>query len=154
MKAKYSPLEMIAFELLQSYYRFVVPTKKKAINPEVLFSEYEVDIDFNHREIKGDRIQVFVKVEINNQKNQLAGYSMIFEGMGIFKLTNTQNVSEEVVGNLKYYSSLNIMINTIRNIMFQTSYLGPLGPYNLPTIDILDLFNQKKKRSQVHEAKI
>lgn len=40
------------------------------------------------------------------------------------------------------------MINNLRNIMFLTSNIGPLGGYLLPAIDIVDLFEKKNKESK------
>lgn len=58
-------------------------------------------------------------------------------------------ISETQLWNLKYYSTLNMMINNIRNVLYQTSNIGPMGGYLLPPVDILDLF--KKKNEEMKE---
>jgi hypothetical protein len=145
MKAKFSPLELHTFELLNSNYEFIVPKEDK-LNIQSLFKSYSVNIDFEHHFLnETDEIQIFVIINVNNLKKPKPGYRLSAEGMGIFKLDEERNLSNKLLGNLKFYSTLNMMINNLRNIMFQQSNLGPLGGYLLPPIDIMDLFKKKQK---------
>lgn len=143
MKAKFSPLEIEKFELLKSSYEFIVP-KATEVDFYQLSQTYTVSINFNHFVKKeDDHIKVFVKIEVNNLKNPKPGYSLVTEGVGIFRL-NEDQLDKNVFYNLKYYSTLNMMINNLRNVMFQTSNIGPMGGYLLPAVDIADLFRKKK----------
>jgi preprotein translocase subunit SecB len=151
MKAKFSPLELLKFELLQSQLKFIVPEIDE-IDVHELFKSYAVNIDFNHNYLEDEKIQVFVSVKVNNSRKPKHGYSMLAEGMGIFKVSDQENLNEKLLGNLKYYSTLNMMINNLRNIMYQTSNLGPMGGYLLPPIDILDLFKKKEKQKANSES--
>ncbi|WP_332910461.1 hypothetical protein [Algoriphagus boritolerans] len=45
MKAKFSPLQLLDFKLLESHYEFIVP-KDEDVNVPDLFQSYPVDIDF------------------------------------------------------------------------------------------------------------
>lgn len=147
MKAKFSPLELHRFELLASHFSFIVP-KMDEIDIHDLFKSYAVNIDFDHDFLEEEQIQVFVRIEVNQLKKPKAGYSLMTEGMGIFEINNREGLAESLLGNLSYYSTLNMMINNLRNIMYQTSNLGPMGGYLLPPVDILDLFKKKERTSK------
>jgi preprotein translocase subunit SecB len=147
MKAKFSQLELHKFELLNSTYKFIVP-KENEVDVQSLFKSYSVNIDFEHHFLEDDEIQIFVIVSVNDLKKPKSGYVLAAEGMGIFELDKGGKISENLRGNLKFYSTLNMMINNLRNIMFQQSNLGPLGGYLLPPIDIMDLFKKKEKAAK------
>lgn len=147
MKAKFSQLQLHTFELLNSNYNFIVP-KKDEVDVSELFNSYSVNIDYTHNFLEDDLIQVFVKIEINNLKRPKDGYSLSVEGMGVFEINDNGKLSDELLSNLKFYSTVNMMINTLRNILFQLTNVGPLSGYLLPPIDILDLFKKKRKTSQ------
>jgi preprotein translocase subunit SecB len=146
MKAKFSPLEMERFELLESHYEFIVP-KEEQLDLGELFKSYGVEIEFEHIYQDDDHVQLFVEIKVNRLKKPRSGYSLATYGMGIFKLSS-QKVKDDLIGNLKNYSTLNMMINNLRNIMYQTTNLGPMGGYLLPPIDILDLFEKKQKEEE------
>ena len=145
MKAKFSPLELLEFELLESTYTFNIP-KEEEIDLISLFKSYRVDIDFNHHELEDNRIQLFVFIEVNQLKKPKAGYSLTAHGVGLFDVDDSSELDESMLGNLKYYSTLNMIINNLRNVMYQISNLGPMDGYLLPAIDILDLFKKKRKK--------
>ncbi len=146
MKAKFSPLDIEKFELLKSTYEFILP-KAEEVDVLELFRTYSVQIDFNHFEKKDeDFIQVMVKIEVNNLKQPKVGYRLKAEALGVFRLQDN-DLEKGVVYNLKYFSTLNMMINNLRNVMFQTSNIGPMGGYLLPAVDIADLFRKKQKQS-------
>jgi preprotein translocase subunit SecB len=144
MKAKFSPLKLKEFELLKSNYQFNIP-KKEEIDIDRLFNSYTVQINFNHFDIDDNNIQVFVMITVNNLKKPKDGYTLVNEAVGVFQLIK-KDLSDAVFNNLKFYSTLNMMINNLRNIMFQTTNIGPLGGYYLPAIDIVDLFDKKSKK--------
>lgn len=146
MRAKKSPLKLEVFHLVRNNFEFIVP-KETEVVPKVLFDSYPIDIDFIHQPIPESKslVQVFVEIKINNSKKK-AGYSIVTEGMGVFEL-NAKNIEEEVVHNLRIFSTLNMMINNLRNIIAQQTAFAPMGAYLLPPIDIRDLL--EKKRTQV-----
>ncbi len=153
MKAKFSPLELRSFELLESHFSFNVP-KEDEIEVSALFKSYGVNIDFSHNFLDNNEIQVFVNIEVNNLKKPKPGYSLIAEGVGIFKIGNQDELSDNLLGNLKFYSTLNMIINNLRNIMFQSSNIGPMGGYLLPPVDIVDLFKKKRKQEKQNHKKV
>lgn len=145
MKAKLSPLKLHDFKLLQANMQFIAPDNAE-VNPEKLFEKYSVDIDFSHHEENEEEIRVFVKIEINQGKKPKVGYQLSAEGFGLFGMPADGSLSDAARGNLKYFSTLNMVINNLRNVLYQLSNLAPFGPYILPPIDIVDLMRQKQER--------
>lgn len=147
MKAKLSPLSWINFALLQSRFEFIPQeTKsKKKIDTQSIFSNYEIDIDFSNFDINenGD-FQAFTKIEINNDENPKSGYKIVVEGTGVFKINESAELSEDHKKNLKNYSAINLLINRLRTHILQMTSLSVFGPYDLPPIDITDLYKQKE----------
>jgi preprotein translocase subunit SecB len=149
MKAKFSPLQLLDFKLLESHYEFIVP-KDDDINVKDLFQSYPVDIDFGigKSDIEGE-IQLFTKIEVNKTKRKiLPGYKLMVEGGGTFRIQDPENVEEGLRNNLSQFSTLNMMINNLRNIMYQITNLGPMGGYLLPPIDITQLLRDKARDSE------
>ncbi|WP_339880562.1 preprotein translocase subunit SecB [uncultured Algoriphagus sp.] len=144
MKAKFSPLQLLDFKLLESHYEFIVP-EEDDVNVKELFHAYLVDIDFGigKTEVEGE-IQLFTKIEVNMEaKKPVAGYRLMVEGGGTFQIQDPDNLEEGLKNNLTQFSTLNMMINNLRNIMYQITNLGPMGGYLLPPIDISHLLRDK-----------
>lgn len=144
MKAKFSPLQLLDFKLLESHYEFIVPEEEEVNVPD-LFRSYPVDIDFGmgKTDIEGE-IQLFTKIEVNfTKKKSLPGYKIMVEGGGTFRIQDPENVDEGLRNNLSQFSTLNMMINNLRNIIYQITNLGPMGGYLLPPIDISQLLRDK-----------
>jgi preprotein translocase subunit SecB len=147
MKAKFSPLQLLDFKLLESHYEFIIPNEEE-INVKDLFQSYPVDIDFGigKTEVEGE-IQLFTKIEVNfTKKKSLPGYKLMVEGGGTFRIQDPENVDEVLKNNLSQFSTLNMMINNLRNIMYQITNLGPMGGYLLPPIDISQLLRDKAEQ--------
>jgi hypothetical protein len=105
MKAKFSPLELLQFELLNASYDFNI-SKEEKVDIQKLFQSYRVDIDFDHFFEEDNTIRVFTEIGINNLKKPKVGYKMTVTGMGVFKLTVGENAEEQIISNLRYYSTL------------------------------------------------
>ena len=149
MKAKFSPLQLLDFKLLESRYEFIIPDDEE-INIKNLFQSYPVDIDFGigKTNVEGE-IQLFTKIKVNfGKKKSLPGYKLMVEGGGTFRIKDPENVDEGLRNNLSQFSTLNMMINNLRNIMYQITNLGPMGGYLLPPIDISQLFRDKVSQSE------
>jgi preprotein translocase subunit SecB len=144
MKAKFSPLQLLDFKLLESHVEFVFP-QDMGLDVKELFQSYIVDIDFGIGESKVEgEIQLFTKIEVNSDnKKTLSGYKIMVEGGGTFCIQNPDNLDEGLKNNLTQFSTLNIMINNLRNIIYQITNLGPMGGYLLPPIDITQLLKDK-----------
>jgi preprotein translocase subunit SecB len=144
MKAKFSPLQLLDFKLLESRYEFIIPDDE-VINIKDLFQSYPVDIDFEIGKTDvQDEIRLFTKIEVNfTKKKTRPGYRLMVEGGGTFRIQDPENVDEGLRNNLSQFSTLNMIINNLRNIMYQITNLGPMGGYLLPPIDISQLLRDK-----------
>lgn len=146
MKAKISPLSWTNFALLQSNFQFVPPEGKpgrKKINPAEYFKTYMIDVDFDIQDLSEDEFQVFTKISINNDEVPEAGYKISVEGTGVFRIDPNIGLPDTHRANLKNYSAVNLLINRLRTHILQTTGMSVFGPYDLPPIDITDLFAQK-----------
>lgn len=147
MIAKHSPIKMENFAVLQMHYDFEQP-KRKPRDIQKLIDSYEIDIDFAHHEDDGDgTIKVFVKIGINKAKKTLPGYKLLVEGFGIFRLEE-QGLSEQQKNNLKYYSTISILIGYLRNSLSGITASAPFGPYLLPPVDMPELFKTKQMQDE------
>jgi preprotein translocase subunit SecB len=144
MKAKFSPLQLLDFKLLETKYEFIIPGEE-GIDIKDLFQSYLVDIDFEIGKTDvQDEIRLFTKIEVNfTKKKTRPGYRLMVEGGGTFRIQDPENVDEGLRNNLSQFSTLNMMINNLRNIMYQITNLGPMGGYLLPPIDISQLLRDK-----------
>jgi preprotein translocase subunit SecB len=144
MKAKFSPLQLLDFKLLETKYEFIIPDEEE-IDIKDLFQSYLVDIDFEIGKTDvQEEIRLFTKIEVNfGKKKSLPGYKLMVEGGGTFRIQDPENVDEGLRNNLSQFSTLNMMINNLRNIMYQITNLGPMGGYLLPPIDISQLLRDK-----------
>ncbi len=148
MKAKPSKLRLKEFELLESQFKFIIPKEEVIEDIHELFESYPIDINFNNGALDNGLIQVDCFIKINSGKKPLSGYYMAASAIGVFEIVDAEKMSDENFRNLRYYSTLNMMINNLRNIIFQQSNLGPMGGYLLSPIDVLDLFEKKNKQIQ------
>ncbi|AFL86153.1 Preprotein translocase subunit SecB [Belliella baltica DSM 15883] len=144
MKAKFSPLQLLDFKLLESHFEFLVPEESE-IDIKELFQSYSVDIDFGIRNNeKAQEIQLFTMIQVNSGKEgSLPGYKIMVEGGGTFRIQNSEALEENLKNNLTQFSTLNMMINNLRNIIYQITNLGPMGGYLLQPIDITQLLRDK-----------
>ena len=143
MIAQQSAIQLNHFAVLQSHYEFEQP-KKSPKNVLKLFQSYEIDIDFAHHEEEEGVIRVFVKIGINQVKKTIPGYKLLVEGIGLFHI-NDEEITEQEKNNLKFFSSVSIMIGYLRNSLTSITSSAPLGSYLLPPIDMGDLLAKKSK---------
>ena len=144
MLAQQSAIKLEHFAVLQSHYEFEQP-KRNSRNLQKLFSSYEIDIEFAHHEDDEDNTnKVFVKIGINQAKKTIPGYKLLVEGIGVFRLEE-EGLSEQEISNLKFYSSVSILIGYLRSSLTGLTASAPLGSYLLPPIDMADLFAKKSE---------
>ena len=146
--AKFSPLKLEQFALLNTQYDFGTPKENEKLNAQELFQSYRIDVEFDHFFDDEETIRLFAKINVNDLKRPKRGYTLSATALGIFKLEDQGKTNKQLTDNLRFYSTLNMMINNLRNVMFQITNLGPLGGYLLPPIDILDLFKKKNKAAK------
>lgn len=152
MLAKRSEIQLQNFAVLQSNYQYI-PTDEDPQTIQKVFDEYDIDIDFTHRSGENNEIQVFTKLSINNSEKTLPGYSLFIEGAGIFFIDPNQVSKKEEEINLKYYSTISILLGYLRNSLSNMTASAPLGPYILPPIDLSDLFMKKNEKAGNSDTK-
>ena len=149
MIAQSSAIKLENFAVLQSHYEFEQP-KKELKDVQKIFDAYEIDIDFAHHDEQEDNtIHVFVKIGINQAKKTLPGYKLLVEGVGMFSLKE-EDLSEEKINNLKFYSTVSIIVGYLRNTLSGITASAPFGPYLLPAIDMQHLFALKGQNEEVN----
>lgn len=147
MIAKKSPLEFSQFYILASDYSFV-DSSFEEVKP---FEEYEIEIDFTKNEKENGEFLVYTRIAVNQSKEKLPGHSLNVEGVGVFKITDN-DLSDDVVLNLKTMSPITMMISSIRGYIMNITSYTPLGKYILPSLDITGILQtkasiQRKKRA-------
>jgi preprotein translocase subunit SecB len=141
MIARKSAIKLNSFSVLKSHFEFV-HSKRVPKSIQKLFESYELDIDFAHHFEDNGTIRVFVKIAVNQQKKPLPGYKLFVEAVGLFHLEDT-DIPEKEQNNLKYYSTVSILIGYLRNSLAANTASAPFGPYLLPPVDMNELFRQK-----------
>jgi preprotein translocase subunit SecB len=139
-----SEIHLESFAVLQSHYEFN-PPKRNPKDLQQLFKSYEVDIDFAHHFNDDKTIQVFTKISVNQTEKPLPGYQLFVEGAAVFSLDKTIELTEAEEKNLKFYSTVNILIGYLRNTLTSITASSPLGPYLLPPLNMSDLFRKKSE---------
>ncbi|WP_017733391.1 protein-export chaperone SecB [Nafulsella turpanensis] len=147
MIATTSPLKLVSFYLYEKYLRFIEPEKEVEYWNEIM-DQYPIEIDFNHQSLEDDFFQVWVNIEVNTGEEKLPGLHLAAQGVGIFQLSNAEQLQESVAGNLRVFSSLNIVINSLRGELSNASSQSPTGRYYLPAIDIGSLIKSKQATEQ------
>lgn len=142
MKPKISPLILLDFAILNSSFKFIAPPDNTDIRK--LISEYLLDIDFAIIQ-DSDNTRVFIKAAINQNDNTLSGYSIFAEGVAIFNISQTANLTEEDKKSLLQFSAVSISLNSLRGFISSLTANAPFGRYILPSIDVNDLLQQKIK---------
>ncbi len=139
-----SEIKLESFAVLQAHYEFN-PPKRNPKDPKKLFNSYEIDVDFAHHVNEDKTIQVFTKISVNWGETALPGYQLFVEGAAFFSLERTEELTEKEESNLKFYSTVNILIGYLRNTLMTMTSSAPMGPYLLPPVNMTDLFRKKSE---------
>lgn len=155
MKAKPSKLSWKRFAVFQWTLKSVqFPESEGLLEIAEMFSNYSIDVDFDHLPIDDNTLQVFVDIRINQDpegKEEHPGYSIRLEAAGQFDITPiNEHDDAEKLQPIVASSTVNMMIGRIRTLIYQLTASGYLGSYELPSIDLGDLFAQKA-RQLIHE---
>ena len=138
-----------AFELDEKFFAHFENSiiNKCDIQASITFDKrqepYIIDVDFDIQDLSEEEFQVFTKISINNDEVTEAGYKISVEGTGVFRIDPNIELPDTHRANLKNYSAVNLLINRLRTHILQTTGMSVFGPYDLPPIDITDLFAQK-----------
>lgn len=140
-----SEIHLDNFAVLQSHYVFIQP-KKNLKDLHKLFNSYEIDIDFAHQINENGTIQVFTKISVNENEEPLPGFQLLVEGAAIFSLDAPDGLTDEEEKNLKFYSTVSILIGYLRGTLASITSSSPMGSYLLPPINMADLFRKKSEK--------
>lgn len=141
MIIKKSPFDLQDFVIINNVFRYKNPPND--VDPEQLFSEYKIDIDYIFQTEDELFFQVFIKVLIN-ESGEKDGYSFTTEGIGFFQFESDVSTKEKV--NYLNFSGIPMCINSIRSFVGLLTSHSPMGKYLLPSIDLNDLVEQKNER--------
>lgn len=122
-----------------------VPVKKVTpdTNCQSIMSKYSVDIDFDIKQNQENTLYIiYVKVKINT--NNDIGYSIVVEGAGVFE---RKDIEVKEFTNILLNSGVSICITNIRSYIANMTSYYPLGKYNFPSVDMLDLFTAKQAQN-------
>lgn len=145
MIATTSPLKLINFHLYEKHFLFIEP-EKEVEDWSLILGQYTIEIDFGYQTLEDDFFQVWVKIGVNNIDDKLPGVQLLAQGAGIFQLHDAEKLEEQVAGNLRVFSSLNIVINSLRGELSNATSQSPIGRYYLPAIDIGSLIKSKQAK--------
>jgi len=139
MKLIQSPLQFKKFNLLEYGFKLILNDKYKKVNiKEELFPHYLIEVDFAWKKNNEEHL-VYCKLEVNREKQ--AGYHITTEGVGFFKLH--EGVSEIEAKQLMMYSAPSIVLQELRALIRNNTFIGPYGAYVLPTVNTQPQIKQK-----------
>jgi len=151
MIASKSPLKWDKFGVLNWELKYIEPDENVGqLVPKKYFDQYQIDIDFDHHTLDEQTLRLFLNLGINNVKDPLPGYRILIEALGIFDISDTLDMDEAQQQNLQGFATTNLMIGRLRGLLPTLTSQAPFGSYQLPSIDMNDLINQKVDQVSEH----
>lgn len=144
MTPKLSPLELEEFVILQQHLQFILPNEPVA-DVATLFGQYAIDLDLGVLPGEPGNYQVRMKAWVNYIETPLAGYKIFIETAGIFKI-DEKMPDRKLFQNLLYRSTLSMQLSYLRTVLAEITSHYPMGRYWLPSIDLVDLIEQKSRQ--------
>lgn len=149
MKPRLSPLEILDFAITQ--FDFSFNPSKEEVGIDTYYSKYDIDIDFSIQ--TRDFLIVNVRADINRGEQPMPGYSILCEATCFFKLTSNIKMSDQERDSIEGYSTLYISLNALRGLISGFTSNAPWGRYILPSIDLNDLIENKRKKLNTNSDK-
>jgi preprotein translocase subunit SecB len=150
MKPISSPLKLIDFAVLRMDYDFFPPGDEG--NPQSYFDKYELDLDFDM--LKNDILHIIMSVDINVVDNPMPGYKISAKVASLFKLEDSPALSPEQRNSIEGFSTIYIALNNLRGIISAFTSSAPFGRYILPSIDLNDLIQKKRKGVKAESTEV
>lgn len=144
-----SPLKLIDHQLLKSSFKFIPPISEiRNLDPQLIFSEYKIELDYAIQERDNNEILFFMKSAINyKQDDQKIGYSLFAEIVSVFNTKMVfESLEEDEAKQLILFSSISISVNNLRNHLYTLTINAPFKGYMLPALDIQEIVKQKQTR--------
>jgi len=144
ISAKKSTLQLLEFYIVEYHTSLIDQSlPDDEASRALYFGQYEILIDFHHKDEDENRFLTFVNIKVNDDE-KYQGYKIECSGAGVFSFFDDSIEKDSTAyQNLKFYSTVNMVINQLRNVIAVNTAYGPLGRFNLPALDIGDLFKKK-----------
>lgn len=155
MKAGKSLLQWDAFRVIEWEFKSITPNEGEDIDfsPHDNFKNHLIDIDFDHFENGENKLLLHLHIRVNSKDNPEPGYSINILCAAQFDLSEIKDLDESQQHSLKYIATTNFTIGRLRNLISVFTGQGLFGSYELPSLDITDLFRQKSKLSKSEKNK-
>lgn len=118
-------------------------------------NDFDIDIDFEvftDNDDSDDR-KVVVSIKGNDIENPAPGYVFSIVAEGVFNYNKSVKISKKDKDILLTHSAVPIVIGHIRSYLSTLSALGPFGTFLLPSVDMNNLLNGKKKAMNAENKK-
>jgi len=142
MKIQNSPLQYQGSLLNSLSIKQFIPKQDKI---SLSMSDYAIDLNFDILENANQVNEFMVRIEIgiNNKGKKIPGYVISLKIDYLFQITS-DDLDEATINNLKSMSAISIAIARLRSDLERITQPYQFGAYSLPSIDMQDLFAQKK----------
>ncbi len=143
MKTENSPLQCQASLLNSLSIKQFFP--KKAVKKPFLMPDYAIDLNFDILEDANNvnEFMVSIEIDINNKGKKMPGYVISLKIGYLFQIIGDE-LDETAINNLKTLSAISIAIAKLRGDLERVTQPYQFGAYNLPSIDMQDLFAKKQ----------
>jgi hypothetical protein len=142
------------FFLLRFNLAFIDPGPQiRPMKIKSITDKYVVDIDFGIvKKEPEQKMLLYCKTAINSPNaNQLPGYSIFAEGVGIFSANFGAELSNDRYLNEVQAPAVGAGIAQIRNYVAMATAQGPFGKYSFPLVDLLELIRAKASKLNVEQ---
>jgi hypothetical protein len=145
MEIKNSPLEILNFFVLKSNFETIPPSEEKEAEKVDVY-QHPVNVDFGVNKVDEEVNALFMKVWSNYDESDISeGYSFFVETVTIFRLKDKEKIDKRTIENLQGFSIVGMSYANIRGFLDNISSSFPLGRYQLPSVDLVDLVNKKRE---------
>lgn len=145
MKPISSPLRILDFGFTRLDFEII--HGEKPVNLNDIHNNYELNIDFDI--YNNEFLQVFIYADVNFGKKKLPGYSFKAEAACIFQFDKNIKVGDKERLDLEGFSTIYIALNSLRGLISNFTSTAAFGRYILPSIDLNDLIDKKRKKHGV-----
>lgn len=151
-----SPLRLLDYQVLKSSYNFIRPIEDSVnLNPQDLFDDYEIDIDYAIEERNDTVLLFFMKCGVNfRQEEPKIGYELFAEIVNVFDCKNIfKELGDNQARQTIIYSGISISVNNLRNYFSDITKRAPFKDYLMPALDIQSLIRVKSEKLETQTKK-
>ncbi len=113
-----------------------------------LFIQYKVDVTFECLEdpTEPEGFLYEMSLRVNSGVKADPGYQIAIKTVGTFFIDNYTMIKPKQILHYKLSSGLSLMIGSCRSALWNSTSMGPVGPYTLPALDLDALLTEKAKQ--------